>query len=168
MNKKASAIFTATLLTAVSYFTASCDNPADHDGHDHDDHDHSDAPTLPASPTARPADASVYIISPKDGAEVGKTFTIQFGLKGMGVMPAGAYKEDAATGHRHLVIDGETPNLTVPFPKDETRLHFGGGQTETSLTLAPGEHTLQLVLADHNHIPHNPPLVSKTIKVTVK
>ena len=164
MNKKASAIFTATLLTAVSYFTASCDNPADHD--DHEGHDHS--AMLPASPTARPADASVYIISPKDGAEVGKTFTIQFGLKGMGVMPAGAYKEDAATGHHHLVIDGETPNLTVPFPKDETRLHFGGGQTETSLTLAPGEHTLQLVLADHNHIPHNPPLVSKTIKVTVK
>ncbi len=166
MNTKVSAIFTAIALTAVSYFTVSCDNPADHDAHE--GHDHSAAPMLPASPTKRPADATLYIISPKDGAEVGKNFTIQFGVKGMGVMPSGAYKEGVATGHHHLVVDGETPNLTVPFPKDETRIHFGGGQTETSLTLAPGKHTLQLVFADHNHIPHDPPLVSKTITVTVK
>ena len=123
---------------------------------------------LPASPTARPADAEVYIISPVDGATVGKTFTVQFGLKGMGVMPAGSYKEGTPTGHHHLVIDGKTPNLKVPFPKDGTHIHFGGGQTETTLTLKPGTHSLQLVLADHNHIPHNPPLVSKTIKITVK
>ncbi len=158
MNRKVSAIFTVIVLTAVSYFTVSCGE---------EEHDHAAAaPMLPASPTKRPADATLYIISPKDGAEVGKTFTVQFGVKGMGVMPAGFYKE--GTGHHHLVIDGETPNLKAPFPKDETRIHFGGGQTETSLTLAPGKHTLQLVFADHNHIPHDSPLVSKTISVTVK
>ena len=157
MTKTASILIVATALSAISYFSVSCN-----------EQDHAAAPMLPSSPTPRPADASVYIISPKDGAEVGRTFTVQFGLKGMGIAPAGTYKADTPTGHHHLVIDGETPNLKIPFPKDATHLHFGGGQTETSLTLTPGKHTLQLVLADHNHIPHNPPLVSKKITVTVK
>ncbi|MCB1063441.1 MAG: DUF4399 domain-containing protein [Verrucomicrobiae bacterium] len=127
------------------------------------------AANVPMGPTKRPADAKLYIISPKDGAKVKGTFTVRFGLKGMGVAPAGIYmSEEMPTGHHHLVIDSELPNLKLPFPKDEKNLHFGGGQTETTLTLAPGEHTLQLVLGDHSHIPHDPPLMSEKITITVE
>ncbi len=137
-----------------------------------DDHGHAHAApvvNVPMGPTKRPEDAKLYIISPKDGATVKKTFTVKFGLKGMGVAPAGIYMgEEMPTGHHHLVIDSELPNLKLPFPKDEKNLHFGGGQTETTLTLEPGEHTLQLVLGDHSHIPHDPPLVSEKITITVE
>ncbi len=111
----------------------------------------------------------VYIISPKDGKKVGKKVLVRFGLKGMGVAPAGVYLgADKPSGHHHLVIDSELPNLKLPFPMDEKNLHFGGGQTEVTLELEPGEHTLQLVLGDHSHIPHDPPLVSKKITITVE
>ena len=123
---------------------------------------------LPASPTKRPQGAKLYFASPKDGAEVAQKFTVRFGLKGMGVAPAGVYQKGTHTGHHHLVIDSELPNLQIPFPKDDKHLHFGGGQTETVLELPPGQHTLQLVLGDHNHIPHDPPLTSEKITVTVK
>lgn len=129
-----------------------------------------DAPVLPpAGKTPRPADAKLHIISPANGATVDKTFTIQFGLKGMGVAPAGIYMgPDAPTGHHHLLVDVDKVDLKMPVMKDATHIHFGGGQTETSLTLEPGEHTLQLLLADHAHMPHDPPLLSKKITVTVK
>jgi hypothetical protein len=129
-----------------------------------------DAPALPpAGKTPRPADAKLYILSPANGATVEKTFTIQFGLKGMGVAPAGIYMSpDAPTGHHHLLVDVDKVDLAMPVMKDETHIHFGGGQTETALALAPGEHTLQLLLGDHAHMPHDPPLVSEKITVTVK
>jgi hypothetical protein len=124
-----------------------------------------DAPALPI--TKAPAGAEVYIVSPKDGATVGQEFTVVFGLKGMGVAPAGVKKE--GTGHHHLLVDvTELPPAGLPIPKDEHHLHFGNGQTETTLKLAPGKHTLQLELGDENHVPFDPPIVSKTITVNVK
>lgn len=124
-----------------------------------------DAPGLPT--TKAPSGAEVYIISPKDGATVGQNVTVQFGLKGMGVAPAGVDKEK--TGHHHLLVDvKDLPPAGQPIPKDETHLHFGGGQTETTLKLTPGTHTLQLELGDENHIPFDPPLVSKKITIHVK
>lgn len=124
-----------------------------------------DAPGLPV--TKAPAGAEVYIISPKDGATVGAEVTVQFGLKGMGIAPAGVQKE--GTGHHHLLVDvTELPAAGAPIPNDATHIHFGKGQTETTLKLTPGTHTLQLELADQNHIPFDPALVSKKITVHVK
>lgn len=124
-----------------------------------------DAPGLPV--TKAPAGAEVYIISPKDGAVVGPDVTVVFGLKGMGVAPAGMKKD--GTGHHHLLVDvKDLPAAGQPIPKDEHHLHFGNGQTETTVKLAPGKHTLQLELADENHIPFDPAIVSKPITITVK
>lgn len=119
---------------------------------------------LPRMP--RPADAVLYILSPVDGATVESPVTVRFGLKGMGVAPAGVARPD--TGHHHLVVDAPLPSLDQPLPSDAQHIHFGGGQTETTLTLAPGPHELQLVLADKDHVPHDPPLVSERIRFTVK
>ena len=114
-----------------------------------------------------PAGAEVYIISPKDGDKVKSPVTVVFGLKGMGVAPAGI-KFDS-TGHHHLLIDSELPaDLSQPLAANEKSVHFGKGQTEASVTLPPGKHTLQLVLGDSLHIPHEPAVVSKKITVTVE
>ena len=108
---------------------------------------------------------SVYIVSPKNGDKVTSTFIIKFGLKGMSVSPAGTKKTNS--GHHHLLIDGnELPDLAKPLGSQVT--HFGGGQTETTVTLQPGIHTLQLILGDYLHRPHNPPVVSTLITVTVE
>jgi Domain of unknown function (DUF4399) len=117
--------------------------------------------------TASAADASAYIISPKDGAKVASPFVVQFGLKGMGIAPAGVKFDN--TGHHHLLIDTDAPaDLNAPLPAVENKVvHFGKGQTETTLKLTPGKHTLQLLLGDASHIPHNPPVLSKKITVTV-
>lgn len=115
-----------------------------------------------------PTDAKAYIVSPKNGAKVKSPVTVVFGLKGLGVAPAGVDK--AKTGHHHLLIDTDAPTgeeLNDPLPKDEHHVHFGGGQTETTIDLAPGKHTLQLIMGDANHVPHNPPVVSKKITITV-
>jgi hypothetical protein len=116
--------------------------------------------------TPSPAGAEVYIISPKDGASVKSPVKVVFGLKGMGVAPAGVKFENA--GHHHLLIDTDVPaDANAPLPTTDQVKHFGKGQTETSIELTPGKHTLQLVLGDQNHIPHNPPIVSKKITITV-
>jgi hypothetical protein len=115
---------------------------------------------------ASPADAQVYIISPKDGAKVSSPVTVQFGLKGMGIAPAGVKIEN--TGHHHLLIDSDAPtDLSQPLPASDKVVHFGKGQTETSVKLTPGKHTLQLLLGDSTHVPHNPPVISKKITITV-
>lgn len=124
----------------------------------------SSSPGLPR--TAAPAGARVYIISPEDGQVIKGDVTVRFGLSGMGVAPAGTAAE--GTGHHHLIIDSPLPALDQPLPKDETHLHFGKGQTEVVLKLAPGKHTLQLILGDANHIPHVPPVVSGKVTITVK
>src|SRR4051812_26894152 len=114
-----------------------------------------------------PAGAEAYIISPKDGATVKSPVTVVFGLKGMGVAPAGVKFENS--GHHHLLIDTAVPSdLNAPLPSSDQVKHFGKGQTETSIELAPGKHTLQLVLGDEKHTPHNPPVESKKITITVK
>jgi len=110
--------------------------------------------------------AEVYIISPKNGATVKGPVVVLFGLKGMGIAPAGVKFDN--TGHHHLLVDMAVPSdLNVPMPATDTLLHFGKGQTQTSLTLKPGKHTLQLVFADLNHMAFDPPLVSKKITITV-
>jgi len=118
--------------------------------------------------TAAPAGAKVYFINLHDGETVSSPVRIQFGLTGMGVAPAGVEKE--GTGHHHLLIDTtlSAEELKGAIPKDDKHLHFGGGQTETSLTLTPGKHTLQLVLGDWSHVPFDPPIVSPVITITVK
>lgn len=122
-------------------------------------------PALPA--TKAPAGAEAYIISPTDGATVGREVTVRFGLKGMGVAPAGVGKEH--TGHHHLLVDvADLPLAGQPIPNDEHHRHFGGGQTQTTLQLSPGTHTLQLELGDANHVPFAPPVVSKRITIHVK
>lgn len=119
---------------------------------------------LPRSPA--PAGANVYIISPADGETVSSPVTIKFGLQGMGVAPAGV--EMANTGHHHLLIDVTTlPPEGQPLPANDQVRHFGAGQTETTLALPPGRHTLQLVLGDHLHIPHQPPVRSERITINV-
>jgi|SRR5688572_22783962 hypothetical protein len=122
------------------------------------------APILAREPS--PPGAEVYIVSPKDGATVKGPVAVVFGLKGMGIAPAGIKLD--GTGHHHLLVDSELPaDLSQPLPATEKVLHFGKGQTETSLTLAPGKHTLQLVLADSLHIPHDPPVISKKVTISV-
>ena len=118
------------------------------------------------SRTPAPAEAKAYIIAPEDGAEVSSPVLVRFGLSGMGVAPAGTQKE--MTGHHHLLIDTDLPALDAPIPSDEQHRHFGGGQTEVSVELPPGEHTLQILLGDQAHIPHDPPVFSEKIKITVK
>ncbi len=119
---------------------------------------------LPRS--SAPPGAIVYIISPLDGATVTSPVTVRFGLSGMGIAPAGVPM--AGTGHHHLLIDVELPPMDQPVPTDDRHLHFGKGQTEASVTLAPGKHRLQLLLADHLHLPHDPPVASEPITITVQ
>jgi hypothetical protein len=117
--------------------------------------------------TPSPEGAMAYIISPADGETVTSPVTIRFGLKGMGVAPAGTDK--ANTGHHHLLIDmADTPAFDKTLPADANHKHFGGGQTETTVELSPGKHTLQLIMGDKNHIPHTPPVISEKITITVK
>lgn len=117
--------------------------------------------------TPAPANANLYLISPAHGEAVHNPITVRFGLKGMGVAPVGVAKPN--TGHHHLLIDlSEPPPLGQPLPKDEQHMHFGGGETETILELSPGKHTLQLLLGDGNHIPHDPPVMSERITITVE
>ena len=116
--------------------------------------------------TPAPADAEVYIISPQDGDTVTSPLTVQFGLRGMGVAPAGV--DQPNTGHHHLLIDTGPPALDAPIPDDDNHKHFNGGQTETVIELEPGKHTLQLIMGDKLHVPHEPPVMSRKITITVK
>ena len=129
--------------------------------------------TLPPSALAdtlvskAPESATAYIISPADGATVSSPVTVKFGLSGMGIAPAGVNKDN--TGHHHLLVDlAELPDLSQPLAATEHIKHFGGGQTETTLALSPGEHTLQLLLANYTHVPHQPPVLSESITITVE
>ncbi|MES0872588.1 DUF4399 domain-containing protein [Sinimarinibacterium thermocellulolyticum] len=117
-------------------------------------------------PQAATPGAKVYIIEPADGAVVTSPVRVVFGLRGMGVAPAGV--NQAGTGHHHLLIDSPEIDYTKPLPATEQIVHFGGGQTETMIELTPGKHTLQLLLADWKHQPHNPAVQSEKITITVK
>ena len=121
-----------------------------------------------AGETPAPEGAKVYFIGLEDGATLKSPVTIRFGLSGMGVAPAGTEKEK--TGHHHLIINEtiEGDELDEAIPSDEQHRHFGGGQTEVTLDLPAGTHTLQLVLGDWSHVPHNPPVMSERISITVE
>lgn len=109
----------------------------------------------------------MYFVTPLDGQTVSSPLTVRFGLEGLGVAPAGVERE--GTGHHHLLVDvDELPPLDEPVPADDRHIHFGGGQTQTTVELSPGEHTLQLLVGDHLHIPHEPPVMSEKITVTVE
>ena len=110
--------------------------------------------------------AEVYFISPADGDTVTSPVRVVFGLAKMGVAPAGVDKEH--TGHHHLIIDAPLPDMNLPIPADDNYKHFGKGQTETMVELAPGKHTLQLLLGNFIHVPHADPVVSEVIEITVK
>ncbi len=117
--------------------------------------------------TEAPADAKVYFIEPQDGEVIEGPVKVVFGLQNMGVAPAGVDREN--TGHHHLLIDtDELPDMTQPLPASDHVKHFGGGQTETVLDLAPGKHTLQLVVGNYVHVPNKTPVMSKKITITVK
>lgn len=122
-----------------------------------------------ADRTPAPDGAEVYFITPEEGATVSSPVTVKFGLKGMGIAPAGVAHDK--TGHHHLLIDTGLPegeDLDYAIPADDNHVHFGGGQTETTVELEPGTHTLQLLLGDANHIPHDPPVASEQITITVE
>jgi hypothetical protein len=115
---------------------------------------------------AAPVGAALYIANLRNGMVVSSPVKVAFGLSGMGVAPAGV--EKAGTGHHHLLIDVNAWDANAPLPATDNIRHFGGGQTETSLDLKPGQHTLQLVLGDQNHIPHHPVVMSERITITVR
>jgi hypothetical protein len=125
------------------------------------------AAALAQTRTPAPPDAEVYFIAPRDGLTIHGPVTVQFGLKGMGVAPAGVKFDN--TGHHHLLVDTDLSqiNLDAPLPTTDKIVHFGKGQTEVTLTLPPGKHTLELVFADYLHIPFTPTLHSKKITITV-
>lgn len=113
-----------------------------------------------------PAGADLYFISPRNGEAVSSPVTVRFGLRGMGVAPAGVALEN--TGHHHLLVDVDPPPFDRPIPSDSQHVHFGKGQTEAEIVLGPGIHRLQLLLGDHLHLPHVPPVMSERIAITVR
>ncbi len=120
--------------------------------------------SLPQS--ASPEGARLFFITPADGDTVANPVRVEFGLEGMSVVAAGVDEENA--GHHHLLVDTGLPDLSLPIPADASHIHFGDASTSTELTLAPGEHTLQLLLGNHLHIPHDPPVMSEPITITVE
>ena len=117
-------------------------------------------------PTHSPGGAELYFVDLKDGATIPTKVVIRFGLRGMGIAPAAEDREN--TGHHHLLIDAELPSLDQPILNDANHLHFDAGETEAEITLAPGTHTLQLLLGDKDHIAHNPPVMSLRIRVVAR
>ena len=111
------------------------------------------------------ANPKVYFINLEDGDRLESPFLIQFGLSGMGIAPAGTDRSN--TGHHHLLINVDDIDLSKPIPSSSNHIHFGGGQTESLVDLMPGDYSMQLVLGDMTHTPHNPPIISQRINITV-
>ena len=111
------------------------------------------------------ANPKVYFINLEDGDRVESPFLIQFGLSGMGIAPAGTDRSN--TGHHHLLINVDDIDLSKPIPSSSNHIHFGGGQTESLVDLMPGDYSMQLVLGDMTHTPHNPPIISQRVNITV-
>ncbi len=138
-------------------------------GHDHGQHGAATPAVATAGSqgrTASPNGAEVYFHYPLDGIRVPQRFTVQLGLRGMGIAPAGVVKP--LTGHHHLLIDMDKVDVNQPIPSDYNHIHLGNGQTEVVVTLPPGTHTLQLLMGDHVHTPHVPPVMSKKITIYVR
>jgi len=131
----------------------------------------SEAPVAAVQPVAMPRTtspdgASVFFITPADGDTVPNPISVEFGIEGMNVVAAGI--SEAHSGHHHLLVDTDLPEMGLPIPADANHIHFGDASTSTVLTLLPGEHTLRLLLGDHLHIPHDPPVMSEQITITVE
>ena len=124
------------------------------------------APAVAVERQAAAADASVFFVSPEGGATVTSPFRLEFGVTGMAIVPAGTDQE--FSGHHHLLIDADLPAAGLPIPKDANHVHFGDGSFVTEISLDPGQHTLQLMLGDYRHIPHDPPVISEKITITVE
>ena len=122
-------------------------------------------PAIPAR-TASPEGARVFFITPANGDTVSNPIGIEFGIEAMTVVNAGDKQPDS--GHHHLLIDTDLPDLGAPVPADANHVHFGDGSTRTEISLEPGQHTLCLLLADYLHVPHDPPVVSEAITITVE
>ena len=122
--------------------------------------------TMAMPHTASPEGARVFFISPADGNTVSNPIAIEFGIEGMSVVAAGVNEDHS--GHHHLLVDTDVPDTGLPIPADANHIHFGDASTATELTLAPGEHTLRLLLGDHLHMPHDPPVVSDPITIMVE
>lgn len=120
--------------------------------------------SLPRTPA--PDEARVFFVTPADGDTVSNPVAIEFGAEGVAIVKAGV--DEPASGHHHLIIDAELPDLSLPIPASDNYVHFGDGSSRTERTLAPGTHTLRLLLGDHLHIPHDPPIVSDSITITVE
>jgi len=159
--------FKAALLSMTVLLTNVACSPAD-DGAQNSATTTEPATSAPAAMprTASAEGASVFIVSPADGDTVSSPFTVEFGIGTMAVVRAGDNTPN--TGHHHILIDTGLPPLDRPIPADEHHVHVGDGSSATELTLAPGEHTLQLLLGDHLHIPHDPPVYSARITVIVE
>ena len=142
---------------------AACSNPADEAAAPAAAQ--TDPAPAEATEPAAPPEGRVFFVSPADGDTVTSPVTVTFGIEGFSVAPAGTY--EPASGHHHLLINTGLPPLNLPIPADDNHVHFGMGQTETTIELPAGEHTLQLLLGDGNHIPHQPPLMSDVITITV-
>jgi hypothetical protein len=158
------------LLTSMAFALAACSKPAEAPKPAETPAATAATPAAAAPAVTRkpaPAGAKVFFVDLKDGAEVTSPVTVKFGVEGATVSPA-ADGDKPDTGHHHLIIDADLPNQDAPLPANDNVMHFGKGQTETSLTLAPGKHTLQLEFADYSHVPFNPPVVSDKITITVK
>ena len=123
-------------------------------------------PEPKAERTPSPAGAKVFFISPKDGDTIKGPIPVKFGVEGMEIVPAGT--DQPNSGHYHLLIDTKLEDYDAPIPADDQHKHYGGGQTETAIGLAPGKHTLQILLGDKNHVPHDPPVESDVITITVE
>ncbi|MEM8815615.1 MAG: DUF4399 domain-containing protein [Pseudomonadota bacterium] len=158
-------VATRTALLIVIFSLAACGQKAEQ-------------PAAAAEPAEKPADkpaamprsasaegARVFFITPADGDTVESPVSIEFGIEGMAVVPAGNPQEHS--GHHHLIINAELPQADMPIPANDNYIHFGDGSTSTTVELPPGEHTLQLLLGDHIHIPHDPPVTSEVITITV-
>ena len=126
----------------------------------------SDSASGAMSRTTSAPGAAVFIIEPVNGSTVSSPVTIKFGISGMDVIPAGQFTDNS--GHHHLLIDTTFVNSAQPIASDDGHRHFGKGQTETTIDLESGQHTLQLVLGDGNHVPHEPPVISDIITITVQ
>lgn len=173
---------TATLASIVAALTlVGCGHRMhqDHAGMHHGPMNPNAAATAPAKVTTStavlssgykkvesPATAKLYFVNLGNGATVSSPVKVVFGLSGMGVAPAGI--EKAGTGHHHLLVNVNEWDANAPLPANDNFRHFGAGQTEVSLDLKPGQHTLQMVLGDQNHIPHHPVVMSERITITVK
>ena len=124
------------------------------------------APASAAERQPAPKDAYAYIGWPNDGEVVTGRFRVWLGLRNFGVAPSGVNRSN--TGHHHLIIDRDLPPLDEPIPNDKNHLHFGGGQTEARIELPPGTHTLQMLIGDADHVPHDPPVTSPKITITIR